>query len=100
MRVAIADLEAAEGCDAKLEAALRELVEHSRREPGTLAYGIHRAGNNWCVVEVYRDQAALEAHLGSPELKAFMATAPVLLRSEPVLRIFDSIDGFGFGESC
>lgn len=99
MRLLIAELEAAEGQDSELESALRNLVAHSRGEPGTMAYGVHRAGSSWVVVECYRDQAAVEAHLNSSALQRFIGQVPTLLSQAPVLKFYDSVDGFGFGET-
>jgi quinol monooxygenase YgiN len=51
------------GRPAEIEALLLRMREHSRREPGCLAYDVHRTEDGRFVLyERYRDAAAIEAH--------------------------------------
>lgn len=62
--------------------AWEEVVEHVRaNEPGTEHYMLHRAKNQpnvFYVTEVYEDQAAFDAHIGS----------------EAVATLFNSLDDY------
>lgn len=53
------------GHEAEALEHLRNLVLHTRREPGNLAYTVHRSldePRHILIYELYRDDAALEAH--------------------------------------
>ncbi len=53
------------GREAEALEHLRHLVAHTRREPGNLAYTVHRSldePRRILIYELYRDDAALEAH--------------------------------------
>ncbi len=71
----IATLRAAPGKADALAALLREQAAVVRKEePGCLAYIPHRDAvdpDAFVFYEVYRDQAAFEAHRASPHLAAF-----------------------------
>ena len=54
---------------AKVLEALRHLAVASRKEPGCVSYIPHEAADDPCqiiIYEQYQDEAALEAHRGSP----------------------------------
>lgn len=53
-------------------AAVEQLIEPTRAEPGNLFYQVHRDPNDKAVFffyEQYTDQAAMEAHAASPHFK-------------------------------
>src|SRR5262249_35635140 len=55
-------------------AALKTLIADSRKEPGSLRFDIFQQGsrpNHFTVVEIWKDQAAYEAHITAAHTKAF-----------------------------
>ncbi|MDD2704001.1 MAG: putative quinol monooxygenase [Acidocella sp.] len=79
-------LTAAEGKADPLRAALSTLVPETRKEPGCIQYTLHEASaapGTFYVYEVYKDQAAVEAHMNSPYLQAVLAKAGPLLGNAP-----------------
>ena len=66
----IAKIKAKEGREAAVEAACRKAVENTLNEAGTLTYVFHRSLDDPTVFfayESYRDHAAFDAHVGSPQ---------------------------------
>ena len=54
-----------------------EFEERTRNEPGCLHYTLHRNANDpntFYVTEIYENQAALDAHMGSDAFAAFGAS--------------------------
>lgn len=64
---------------------LADLISASRAEPGVLAYSfaedVH-VPDLFRVFEVYRDQAALDAHLGSDHFRVWRAGSAAFAREE------------------
>lgn len=59
-----------------VEKALREMVRHTRAEPGNLRYDLfQREGEGLAfeLFELYADDAAVEAHRQSPHYQAYRA---------------------------
>ena len=70
----VARIDAKEGKGAELVAAFDKLFAEVAKEPGTIQYLLHQSTSNpdlLYVTEIYEDQAALDAHLGSEHFKAF-----------------------------
>jgi quinol monooxygenase YgiN len=77
---------AAPGKENDLRDALIELVAASHTEPGVVQYILHedpKKLGNFYVFEVYKDQAAVDAHMASAHLAAAFAKAGPLLGSPP-----------------
>ncbi|MER5352268.1 putative quinol monooxygenase [Kitasatospora sp. NPDC002551] len=75
-----------------LEAALREVASATRHEPGALAYTVGRQeGDRFLVVERYTDQAARDAHFGSPYVADLLARFPRLLAEDPQIEFADAL---------
>ena len=73
---------------AHVRAALTELVQATRGEAGVVQYLLHEDPKNagsFYFFEVYKDQAACDAHMKSPHLAAAFASAGALLASAPVI---------------
>ncbi len=65
MIVLVATYVAREGEGEAIEAALREMIRHTRQEPGCLTYTAQRSVEDprkYLLYEQYADQAALDAH--------------------------------------
>lgn len=63
-----------EGCEARVEALLREMQAASRAEPGCLLYQVHRTADpcHFLLYERYRDQAAVDAHHQTEHYRALV----------------------------
>lgn len=84
----IATLDANPDSRPGLLAALDQLVEYSRSEPGTLQYEVLtdlENENRIIVFEHYADAAAMQAHLDSAPLQALVANFGHYLSAPPTL---------------
>ena len=62
------------GAEAQAIACFENLAPASRAEPGCVGYNVHRSRDNprrFLVYELYRDEAALEAHRQSPHFARY-----------------------------
>ncbi len=60
----------------RLEAAALKMIEETRKEEGCLSYAFSRAIEDpdvMRIAEVWKDQAALDAHMASPHMAEFNA---------------------------
>jgi quinol monooxygenase YgiN len=81
------------GQEAKLEAAMRALIEPTRKDPGFIQYDLHRDVDDprtFVFVERWESRELLDAHLRTPHLLAFRAAAPELIENK-VLRFIEKI---------
>ena len=63
------------GAEEKCKELIRSLHEHSRKEPGCVQYVGHQSledPRRFLFYEVYKDQAALQAHRDSPHFKQYV----------------------------
>ncbi|HYX52408.1 MAG TPA: putative quinol monooxygenase [Candidatus Limnocylindrales bacterium] len=63
------------GEEEKCKELIRHLHEHSRKEPGCVQYAGHQSNENprhFLFYEVYKDDAALQAHRDSPHFKKYV----------------------------
>lgn len=94
MIVVTAVFDARPGCEAKLEAALRELVGKVAAEPGALEYTLHRAPDapgRFYFYERYRDQAAVDTHMATPNLKKVLDLVPELCAGTPTVDFYQPL---------
>jgi quinol monooxygenase YgiN len=66
---------AKQGREAEVTSIFAKLTEESRKEPGCLAYVVHRhktEPRRFFVYEQYKDDAALEAHRASPHFLQYV----------------------------
>lgn len=69
-------IRAVQGREEELADELRALLVPTRREPGCLAYELHRDpedSTHFMFYEKFESQSALETHLQSPHFKSFQA---------------------------
>lgn len=65
---------AKQGRESDAAAVLSKLTEESRKEPGCIAYQVHRhktEPRRFFIYEQYKDDAALEAHRAAPHFMQF-----------------------------
>lgn len=83
--------------EANLEEAKRliaQLEEHTRREPGCVEYRGHQSTDDPCrfvFYELYRDQAALDAHRATPHYAKFAAGALVKMMATRITGLFNTL---------
>ncbi len=84
MTVVFALLHARPDHDADVEAALRDLLARTEREPGALGYAVHRTGDGaFLVHERYVDQAACDAHFATDYVRDVLARTQDWLTAPP-----------------
>ncbi len=77
---------AAPGKADEVREILHGLVAESIKEPGVVHYMLHEnpaQAGDFHFFEVYKDQAAVDAHMASPHLAAAFAAAGSLLAGAP-----------------
>jgi quinol monooxygenase YgiN len=77
-----------EGKAEQYVAAFAPLLEHARKEPGTLLYAIHRSKDNpdmFWTTEIYADDAAFAAHAASNVHAAAAAVLTELIARSDVI---------------
>lgn len=90
----IATLEARLERETDLEAALRVLLTHSRQESGVRRYDLYRDSERpatFHVLEVYADEAALEAHRESAHYLKFREQAGDWLAAAPMVAVLEPV---------
>ena len=91
----IATLQVQDGKGAELEAAFRELAPQVRaNEPGNKLYVLHKSredANTYVVMEIYDDQAAIDAHRSSDHFKAAGPKLGACLAGRPDVKFLDAV---------
>ena len=90
----VAKLKAKAGEEAKMEEALRGMVDKVAQEQGTLIYTLHRAQQDpsvFLVYEKYKDAAALKAHSSTPYFKELFDVLKPLLDGAPEIEMYDEL---------
>lgn len=83
------------GTEEKCKTYLRLLQEHSRREPGCLAYFGHQSTENprkFLIYEQYQDQAALDAHRKSQHFEQYVRGGLDSLVESRNRELFDGLE--------
>ena len=73
---------------------LQQLAETSRQEPGNLRFDVLQhamRGNHFTVVELWRNQDALDAHVGAPHARAYRDSLQPLTGSPLDERVYTAI---------
>jgi quinol monooxygenase YgiN len=88
---AIGSARALPGRREDLVAATREIVAGTRGDEGCQSYGFADLTDAETIVslEIWRDQAALDAHMTHPHTQAFLATTAELVDGTPTVTIHD-----------
>ena len=71
-----------------VRAALTTLVAATRKEPGNVHYMLHedpKTTGSFYVFEIYKDEAAVDAHMKSPHLAAAFAAVGHMLAGAPII---------------
>jgi quinol monooxygenase YgiN len=87
----IGEFHARAGSESAVEAAIRRVVPHSRRESaclGITAYRSNKGDSRFFIYSRWRDEAAFEAHALLPHTVEFLRTvAPLLTHEVEVARL-------------
>jgi quinol monooxygenase YgiN len=92
--IVVAKLKAKAGEEAKMEAALRDMVGKVAQEPGTLTYTLHRHQKDpslFLFYEKYTDAAALKTHSATPYFKELFGALKTLLDGPPEIEMYDEL---------
>ena len=91
----VATLKVAEGKASDFEAVFRDLAAQVKaNEPGNQMYRVFKSrkdAETYVVMEIYTDQAALEAHGASDHFKAAGPKIAPTLAGRPDIQYFDAI---------
>ncbi len=93
MLVVIAVLRGKSDKRSEIDAALGAAAAASRTEEGCLSYAFSRDledADRYLSVETWVDQAALDAHFGTPHLAELLAKAPELLDGAPEITSYET----------
>jgi quinol monooxygenase YgiN len=94
MIVVAAVLKAAEGKGDTLEQEFRKLVPRVLKDPGAIAYAVHRAiddPNKFLVYEKYESRDALKFHSSTPHFQEFSRATATLLAGRPEVALYNEI---------
>ena len=78
MLILIVNFTVKSGAEKQTLEIMRQMEEHTRREPGNRLYIGQQSTNNprrFCFYEQYVDEAALEAHRAAPYFKQYVTDA-------------------------
>ena len=92
MLIAIGNARALPGRRDALVAAASEIVAGTRADDGCESYGFYADiidPETIVSVEIWRDQAALDAHMSHPHTQAFLGAAAELVDGIPTVAIHD-----------
>jgi quinol monooxygenase YgiN len=96
MIAVIATLRIQDGKAEQFEALFRDLVSQVRsNESGNVAYQLCRSRtepNTYKVLEIYRDEQALEAHSASEHFRAAVPGWGSALAGRPEIELLDTVD--------
>ena len=95
MIVVCATLKARAGKEREVEAALKEMIQNVKTEPGAVTYNLHRSVNHpekFMFYERYRDNKPFEDHMATPYFKDLLAKIKPMLEKDPNLDFYEMID--------
>ncbi|MEX3981981.1 putative quinol monooxygenase [Paraburkholderia sp. EG287A] len=80
---------------ADVEALMREMVSHTRKEPGNLRYDLLRRADGapgFYLYETYVDEAAVQAHRESAHFVAYRAKIGAWVTEPPEVKLLKGVD--------
>jgi len=92
----IARVKAKEEKAAQVKEILLGLIGPTRKESGCISYALHHSTDDACsflFVEEWASQAALDEHLGTPYLQAFLSQVDDILAEPLDVTLWRRIDG-------
>ena len=95
MLIGTATLKAVQGKGDELEKEFHKLIPKVRKEPGTIAYIVHRALDDpqkFFVYEKYQDKEALNYHASTPYFKEFFDLVTGILEGRADISFYREIE--------
>ena len=92
--IVVAKLKAKAGEEAKMEEAMRGMVDKVAQEQGTLTYTLHRAQQDssvFLLYEKYTDEAAFKSHSSTPYFLDLFEVLKPILDGAPDIEIYEEI---------
>ncbi|MEX3690849.1 putative quinol monooxygenase [Paraburkholderia sp. BR14263] len=80
---------------ADVEALMRDMVSHTRKEPGNLRYDLLRRSDGapgFYLYETYVDEAAVQAHRESAHFVAYRAKIGAWVTEPPEVKLLKGVD--------
>ncbi|TDG06211.1 antibiotic biosynthesis monooxygenase [Paraburkholderia guartelaensis] len=80
---------------AEVEALMRDMVAHTRKEPGNLRYDLLRRADGapgFYLYETYVDEAAVQAHRDSAHFVAYRAKIGAWVTEPPEVKLLKGVD--------
>ncbi|MEM5404474.1 putative quinol monooxygenase [Paraburkholderia unamae] len=80
---------------ADVEALMRDMVSHTRKEPGNLRYDLLRRADGapgFYLYETYVDEAAVQAHRDSAHFVAYRAKIGAWVTEPPEVKLLKGVD--------
>jgi len=80
---------------AEVEALMRDMVAHTRQEPGNLRYDLLRRADGapgFYLYETYVDEAAVQAHRDSAHFVAYRAKIGAWVTEPPEVKLLKGVD--------
>ena len=93
MLIIIGEAAAAPGCSDDMLQAAASMAKATSSDEGCESYGFYNDVTRPGVVvsvEIWRDQAALDAHMDHPHTQTFLAAVPALVETTPTMRFFQA----------
>jgi quinol monooxygenase YgiN len=90
----VATMRAKAGKEQEVRELLESLIAPTRAEADCTTYALHQGSQDPAVfvfIEHWTDQAALDAHLGTPHLQAALPKIPELLDGELVITTLNRV---------
>ena len=95
MLIIIGEAKAAPGLGDQMLAAATSVATATKSDDGCESYGFYSDVTRPGVlvsVEVWRDQAALDAHMEHAHTLEFLTAVPALIEGTPTMRFFDAAE--------
>ncbi|MEX3918112.1 MULTISPECIES: putative quinol monooxygenase [Paraburkholderia] len=80
---------------AEVETLMRDMVSHTRKEPGNLRYDLLRRADGapgFYLYETYVDEAAVQAHRDSAHFVAYRAKIGAWVTEPPEVKLLKGVD--------
>ncbi|SDC60456.1 putative quinol monooxygenase [Paraburkholderia lycopersici] len=80
---------------AEVEALMRDMVSHTRKEPGNLRYDLLRRADGapgFHLYEAYVDEGAVQAHRESAHFAAYRAQIAAWVTEPPEVKLLTGVD--------
>jgi quinol monooxygenase YgiN len=95
MVVLIAEVNVTNGKCEEFEKEFHKLALKVRKDPGAIAYGLHRHAtdpNQYLVYEKYKDNEAVKYHAATPHFQEFVKKTSTIIAKPPKVNAYQETD--------